>query len=87
MNDRVNRVFCKNCLDRFKVRQVAVFERNLLPHNGFNSTHCFSGGIVKIVEDYNIVSRLDDLNRLGHVRGTSSCEEGGGGGSTVWEPI
>lgn len=82
MNDRVNRVFCKNRLDRVEVRQVAVFERNLLTHNGFNSTDCFCGRIVKIVEDYNIVSRLDDLNRLGYVRGNIIMR-----GSTVWEPI
>jgi hypothetical protein len=67
VDDRVDGVFCKDSFHRVKVRKVAIFKRNLLPYDSLNSTDCFSGRIVKIVEDDNIVSRLDDLNSLNHV--------------------
>jgi len=67
MDDRVDGVFCKDSFHRVKIREVTIFKRNLLPYNSFNSTDCFSRGIVKIIEDDNIVSRLDDLNSLNHV--------------------
>jgi len=67
MDDRVDGVLCKYRLHRVEIRQVAIFERDFLPDNGLNSTDCFSRGIVKIVKDDSIVSRLDNLDRLGHV--------------------
>ena len=68
MDDRVDGIFCKNSFHRVKVRKVAVFKGDCFPYNSFNATDCFGRGIMKIVEDYNIVSRLDDLNCLNHVR-------------------
>ena len=67
MDDRVNGVFCKDSFHSVKVRKVAVFKRNLLPYNSLKSTDCFSGRIVEVIKGDNIVSRLDDLNRLNHV--------------------
>jgi hypothetical protein len=81
VDDRVDGVFCKDSFYRVKIRKVTILKRNLLPYNSLNSTDCFSGGIVKIVEDDNIVSRLNDLNRLNHVNDMK------GGRDTVWEPM
>jgi hypothetical protein len=84
MDDRVDGVFCKNRFHRVKVRKVAVFKGNFFPYNSFNSTDCLSRGIVKIVEDYNIIPRLNDLNCLNH---TSAVDPHTKGVDTVWEPM
>ena len=74
MDDRVDRVLCKDSFNGFKVCEVTILKGDLLPHNGFNSTDCFGGGIVEIVEDHSIVSRLDDLNGLDHINDTTGNE-------------